>query len=246
MHPTGMAVHAADDNGRGELRLAGLAGLLVGLCYPIIIALYVMAGPDMPSGGSGQAWLDYMSGHTTAWWTIIGLSVLTDILWLPFAWGLYRTLRRSNQTMALAGTGLMALFVVLELTTSWPAYSVLTNLAGAASAFDGDTARIARMGAAEYGAAILSSPLLPYYSIVVPAVGKIAIGIAMLRGEPFPRALGGVAIAIGVVDTISVVGSNVWDPLHLAVIPASLLSGVWFLVVGWLLVGQSRVSGRRP
>ncbi|TAJ17093.1 MAG: DUF4386 family protein [Dehalococcoidia bacterium] len=240
MRQTGVAVHAADGNDRGELRLAGVAGLLVGLCYPIIIALYVMAGPDMPSDGGGQAWLDYISGHTTAWWTIIGLSVLTDILWLPFAWGLYRTLRRSNQTMALVGAGLMVLFVVSELTTIWPAYSVLTNLAGAASATDDDIARAARIAAAEYGAATLSSPLLPYYAIVLPAVGKVAIGIAMLRGEPFPRALGGVAIAIGVVDAISVVGSGVWDPLGLAVIPASLLSGVWFLVIGWLFVGVSR------
>lgn len=241
MRPTRGDITDHDD--RGELRLAGIAGLLVGLCYPFIIALYIMAGPDMPSGGGGQAWIDYMSGHTSAWWAIIGLSVFTDILWLPFAWGFYRTLRRSNQTMALAGAGLMSLFVVLELTTSWPAYSVLANLAGATSAADNDIDRIA---AAEYGAATLSSPLLPYYSIVVPAAGKIAIGIAMLRGEPLPRTLGGIAIAIGVVDAISVVGSGVWDPLRLAIIPASLLSGVWFLVVGWLLVNRSRVSGRRP
>lgn len=243
MRPTGVTPHPADDNDRGELRLAGVAGLLVGLCYPIIIALYLMAGPDMPSDGGGQAWLDYMSGHTAAWWAIIGLSVFTDILWLPFAWGLYRTLRRSDQMMALAGAALMALFVMLELTTSWTAYSVLANLAGAASAAGDDTARAARVAAAEYGAATLSSPLLPYYAIVVPAVGKVAMGIAMLRGEPFPRTLGVVAIVIGVVDAISVVGSGVWAPLRLAIIPASLLSGVWFLVMGWLLVGQSRASG---
>jgi hypothetical protein len=240
MRPTRVALHAADDDDRGTLRTAGIAGLLVGLCYPVIIVLYVMAGADMPSGDGGQAWLDYMSGHTTAWWGIIGLSVFTDLLWLPFAWGLHFTLRRSNRVMALAGPGLMALFVVLELTTSWPAYSVLANLAGADAAAGDGVTRAARVAAAEYGAAMLSSPLLPYYAIVVPAVGKAATGIAMLRGEPFPRTFGAIAIAIGVVDAVSVVGSTMWEPLRLAIVPASLLSGVWFLVIGWLFVRLSR------
>lgn len=233
--PTGPA-----DADRGELRLSGIAGLLVGLCYPVIIALYVMAGTDMPSGDDGPAWLDYMSAHTAAWWGIIGLSVFTNLLWLPFALGLYRVLHQSSQTMALAGAGLMALFVVLELTTSWPAYSVLVTLAGAVTG-DG-VPSAAQVAAAEYSAATLSSPLLPYYAIVVPAVGKVVIGGAMFRGGPFPRTHGGIAIAVGLVDVVSVIGAVAWEPLRLAIVPASLFSGIWFVVVGWRFVRLSRVS----
>ena len=59
-------------------RVGGISALVIGIAYVIIIVLYVLAGAP-PGGGDGEAWLKYLTGRTTAWWIIIGLSVLNGL-----------------------------------------------------------------------------------------------------------------------------------------------------------------------
>ena len=70
-------------------RTGGIAALLIGTAYVATVVLYASVGPP-PSGG--QASLEYFAGKTTAWWAILGLSVLTDLLFVPVALALYSCL----------------------------------------------------------------------------------------------------------------------------------------------------------
>lgn len=43
------------------------------------------------SSAGGEAWFKYLPGKTTVWWAILGLSVLTDFLFLPVALAVERS-----------------------------------------------------------------------------------------------------------------------------------------------------------
>ena len=51
-----------------------------------------------PSGA--EAWLGYIAGNLTAWWAILGLSVLTDFLLLPVVLALYLALKGIDKSDA--------------------------------------------------------------------------------------------------------------------------------------------------
>jgi hypothetical protein len=63
-------------------RFGGVAALVLGVGYIIIIPLYAHVGAP-PSGG--EAWFKYLPGKTTGWWAILGLCVFTDYLYVPVA-----------------------------------------------------------------------------------------------------------------------------------------------------------------
>src|ERR1039457_2415636 len=80
-------------------RVGGLAALVLGICYVAIIPLYAHVG--VPPNGGGEAWFKYLSGKTTFWWTILGLSVFTDFLFVPVALALYLSLKGVNRNAML-------------------------------------------------------------------------------------------------------------------------------------------------
>lgn len=219
------------------MRAGGISALVVGLSYPIIIALYVLAGSGQPIGQGGQAWLEYMAGHEAAWWAIVGLSVLTNVLWVPVAWALYWSLATVDRAKALAGSALLVLFVVLELATSWPNYAVLIDLSTKLATPSDDAQRMAVLGAAGYAAAAQSSSLLPYYTILTPALGQLLLGLTMLKGGPYGRLVGWLSVVAGAIGIVAVLGRAIWEPLGQAIIPGSLLTAVWFVLIGRRLLG---------
>ena len=225
-------------------RLAGMSGIFIAVSYPIIIVLFILAGVDQPTGQGGEAWLSYLSGNTTAWWAIVGLSALTDVLWIPVAWAVYVALKPVDRTMALVGTGLLVLFAVLEVTTSWPNYAVLIALSGDLDAAATAAQREAVLAAAGFAAAVISSHLLPFYAIMVPSLGKLTLGAVMRKGGPFGRATAYVAMAAGLIGVFAVLGALAWEPLGKAIVPGSLLSGLWFFLVGYRLWRLGADAGR--
>lgn len=241
MEATGPTQTATGGDDARLFRLSGIAGIFVALAYPVIIVLFVLAGTDQPVGEGGAAWLSYLSGNTGVWWAIVGLSVLTDVLWIPVAWAVYVALRAVDRTVALVGSGLLVLFVILEMATSWPSYAVLIALSG-----DLQTATVAQrtdiLAAAGFAAAIISSHLLSFYAILLPALGQLFIGAVMRRGGPFGRTTAYFAVAAGFLGVLAVFGGLAWEPLGQAIILGSLLSGVWFFLVGYRLWRMSAAS----
>lgn len=125
-----MSIEAAiaggsDRDERDLYRAGGIAAVGLGLSYLVITGLYV-AGGALPAGAEG--WLAHLSGRRAAWWAILGLSVLTDVLFLVVAWALDRALKPLRPNAALAGTGLLVLFALLDLVVTWPSYASLITL----------------------------------------------------------------------------------------------------------------------
>src|SRR5262249_5146291 len=133
-------VNAADPDGNWIYRVGGLSALLLGIAYIATIPLYASAGAP-PSGG--EARLQYLAGKTTVWWAILGLSVLTDVLFVPVALALYLALKGVNRNAMLVATTFVGLFVVLDLAVTWPDYAALITLSTHYAAAATDAQRLA-------------------------------------------------------------------------------------------------------
>jgi len=228
---------AIDQDTKGLYRAGGLSGIVLGLSYVVITGLYVLGGA-LPGGA--EEWLEHLSGHATAWWAILGLSVLTDFLFVPLALALYLALRQFNRNAVLMGTGLVVLFVVLDLAVTWPNYSSLITLSGDYAAATNDAERETLVAAANYATAVLKSTLFAVYAILVPSVGILIIGLVMLKGT-FGRVTAWSGVASGVLGIVAVAGPFVVSGLGIAAVIGSVFTTFWVFLVGFRLyrLGQT-------
>jgi hypothetical protein len=236
-----MMVNEVDPTGKWSYRVGGVSALALGISYIIMIALYVPAGTP-PS--SAEARLSYLAVNPTAWWAILGLSVLTDFLFIPFALSLYVALKRLNRGAMLVATACMGLFVVLDLAITWPNYASLIVLSGNYAAATTDAQRSAIVAAASYPSTVTESSLLAVYIIVVPGIGILITGLVMLKGI-FRKSTAYLGVASGILSIVSAVGPFFASFLGAIVIVASALLTIWVLVVGYRLyrLGITRSPG---
>src|SRR5262249_46486552 len=108
---------AVDPEGKWLYRVGGISALVLGVTYIVIFPLYAHVGA--PPSGDGETWLKYLAGRTTVWWAILGLSVLSDLLFVPVGLSLYLALRGVNRNAMLLATAFVELFVVLDLAVTW-------------------------------------------------------------------------------------------------------------------------------
>ena len=221
-----MTVDSVDVEPKQWYRVGGIAALVLGVAYIIIIPLYARVGA--PPAGGGEAWFQYLPGKTTIWWAILGLSVLTDFLYLPVALALYLALKEANRNAMLLATAFVGLFVVLDLAVTWSHYASLLvlyrNYSGATDAVQ----RAANVAAANYASAVLASPLEIVYAIVTLSFGILVIGFVMLRGV-FNKITAYLGLATGILGIASLTG------LSLTIIMNALFATAWILVVGYRL-----------
>lgn len=235
-----MTVNAVDPDGNWLYRVGGISALVLGVAYIIIIVLYVPVGAP-PSGA--EAWLTYLAGNTTVWWAILGLSVLTDFLFVPVALSLYLALKGINRNAMLIATAFVGLFVVLDLAVTWTNYASLITLSGNYAAATNDAQRAVFVAAATYPSAVLESSLLGVYIILVPAVGILMTGLVMLKGI-FNKSTAYMGLATGILGIVSIVGPIFVSSLGVTIIIASILTTVWVLFAGYRLyrLGQAGVA----
>jgi hypothetical protein len=86
--------------------IGGGCGLVLGIAYLAIIALYAPIGAP-PS--SIEALLLYLATNSSRWWWIVGLSVSTDFLFIPFAASTYFVLRNVNRYVICLAAGCIIL-----------------------------------------------------------------------------------------------------------------------------------------
>jgi len=229
-------VYAVDPDGRWLYRVGGIAALLLSLGYIITIPLYVYVGAPPHEA---EAWLTYLAGKTTEWWAILGLSVLTDLLFIPLALALYFALKGVNRNMMLLATALVGLFVTLDLAVTWPNYAALITLGERYADATSDIQRAAYVAAAQYPSAVLASTLEAVYSILVLSLGILLIGLVMRKGI-FGKGIAYVGVVTGLLGIVSVIGPFVLPALSGAIIVASMLTTLWVLLVGFrfLRLGQ--------
>src|SRR5215469_15904375 len=197
-----MMVNAVDPDGKWLYRAGGISALLLGLGYLAIFPLYATVGAP-PS--DAEAWLKYLVGRTTVWWAILGLSVLTDVLFIPVALALYLALKGVNRNAMLIATAFVGLFVVLDLAVTWPNYAALISLSGNYAAATNDAERAIDVAAANYASAVLTSSLEAVYSILVLSLGILMVGLVMLKGI-FGKSTAYLGVLTGIFGIVAAVG----------------------------------------
>ena len=229
---------SVDPNMKGLYRLGGMSGIVLSISYIIITLLYVLGGA-LPDGA--EEWLRHLAAHTPEWWAILGLSVLTDFLFLFVAWALYAALKEVDSHAMAAGAGFLIMFVVLDLAVTWPNFSALITLSGKYAAAVEDAQRVALVASANYAFEVLSSSLFAIYAILVPALGILIIGWVMLKGA-FSKITAWLGIATGILGIISVAGPFFISALGMAAILTSVLTTVWVFLAGFQLLRLGRLS----
>jgi hypothetical protein len=209
------------------LRTGGIAALVLAAAYLAIIPLFSIVGAPPPGT---LARLEYHALAGSAWWAIVGLSVLTDLLLVPVAVSLYAALGRSNRPAMLVATTFTMLFVALDLAVTWPAYASLVEL-GRQYAEATGAQRDQLVAAAGYPSAVLSSPLQAIDSILTLSIGILVTGLVMLRGG-FGHAPALVGVATGGLGIASVAQTAVTGTISPLAIAASLLTIAWLVLVG--------------
>jgi len=226
-----MMVHAVDPDGKWLYRVGGISALILAIAYIITIPLYVYVGAP-PSGG--EARLQYLALNTTVWWAILGLSVLTDFLFVPVALSLYLALKGVNRNAMLVATAFVGLFIVLDLAVTWSNYASLITLSGNYAAATNDAQRATYVAAASYPSAVLASSLEAVYSIMVLSFGILMIGLVMLKGI-FRKSTAYLGLVTGILGIVSVAGPFFVSTLSVTIIITSVLTTVWVLFVGYRL-----------
>lgn len=227
-------LNAIDPDRKWLYRVGGICALVLGLAYLITIPLYAYVGTPP---GSGEAWLNYLAGKTTVWWAILGLSVLTDLLFVPVGLSLYVALKGINRNAMLIATAFVGLFIVLDLAVTWPNYASLIALSGNYAAAANDAQRIVYVAAANYASAVLASRLEAFYAIVILSSGILITSLVMLKGI-FGKSTAYLGLAAGALGIVSIAGWNV------AIIMNAVLATIWVLFVGYRLYRLGARSGR--
>jgi len=209
-------------------RWGGTAALLLTIGYLAIMPLFVRAGAPP---ATGEAWFRYLAGKTAVWWAILWLSVITDLLYLPVAWALWFALRKTVRNLVLPATVCLHLFVALDLAVTWTHHASLLALFQSSAA--DEVHRAAYLAAAEYAAAMPSTRLFIFYSIVIPSLGVLLASIAMIKGR-FGKVAAWIGVITGVFGVLSLTG---FYPLVMA---NALGATLWFFFVGVQLLRLSR------
>jgi hypothetical protein len=229
--------NTVDPDGKWLYRVGGISALILGIGYIIIIALYVPMGAP-PSGV--EARLTYLAGNMTAWWAILGLSVLTDFLFVPVALALYLALKRIDRNAMLVATACMVLFVVLDLPLTWTNYDVLITLSGRYATATNDAQRAVFVAAAIYPSMVLESNLLFVYNSLTLAIGILMTGLVMLKGI-FSKSTAYLAVATGIFGIVAVASSFFASSVSsVSIVLASILTTVWALFAGYRLYRLGR------
>jgi hypothetical protein len=218
-----------DLEGRWMYRVAGISAIVLAVGYVLAIPIYSLVG-DQPAADI-EAQLTYFAEHATGWWSIVVLMVATDLLYVPVYFGLYLALKHLNRGLVAMGAAFAALlFVILDLAVTWTAYSTMITSGVQYVAATSETQQAAVVAAAAYPAAILQSPILGTYAIVIPALGALFVGIVMLKGV-FGRLTAYLALGMGVVG-ILYIGSFFIEGLSALRYATGLLAIPFYLLAG--------------
>jgi hypothetical protein len=229
-------VNTIDPDGKWLYRVGGVSAIVLVFGYILTFPIYAWVGDAPPSDVEAQ--LIYFAEHATGWWAILGLMVFTDFLYLPVFLSIYQALKEINRNAMLLVVAFVGLFVVLDLSLTWTSYSALITSGGKYAAATTDAQRAIYAAAAGYPSAMLESPLLGAYAILIPSLGILLIGLIMIKGI-FNKTTAYLALAVGITGIVFM-GSYITDALYAMRIVNALLATVWYLFVGFKLYKLGR------
>ena len=232
MNAQNMISNAVDPEGKWLYRVSSIAAFVLALGYFLTFPIYFWVG-DQPANGIEEQ-LAYFAEHSEGWWAIVFLMVFTDLLIVPIFFGIYMALKHVNKGLMLVALTFKAfLFVILDLAVTWTAYSTVIIAGVRYGAAGTEAQRAALVASAAYSSAMLDSPLLGTYAILIPSLGVLFAGLVMLKGV-FNRVTAYVALAIGLTGIVWM-GSFFIDSLDVFRYINALLAAVFYLLVGYQL-----------
>jgi Domain of unknown function (DUF4386) len=215
-----------DPSWKGVYRVGGICLLLTGLIYLTEVTLGIYSG--IPGAADSVQYLQSLAAHPSLAQVSYGLYSLTDFLLVPAVLALYLALKRIGKNPMLLATGLMAVFVVVDVAITEANSLTIVTLTQHAATATSATERAAYMAAANYALATL--PLATFYSYVVSSVGVLIVSIVMLKGV-FSKLTAYVGIIAGIVGIIA--GFYVFVPaLTVLTLLALLTFGLWCALAG--------------
>ena len=238
MNAQNVIANSVDLEGKWLYRVSGIAAFVLVVGYFLTFPIYFWVG-DQPASGV-EAQLAYFAEHAGGWWAIGFLMVFTDLLIVPIFFGIYMALKHVNKGLIFMALAFKAfLFVILDLAVTWTAYSTMIIAGVQYGAAATEAQRAALAAAAASASAMLASPLLGTYAILIPSLGVLFAGLVMLKGV-FNRANAYVALAIGLTGIVWM-GSFFIDGLDVFRYINALLAAVFYLLAGYRLYKLGRL-----
>jgi hypothetical protein len=223
---------------RGVYRAGGVCLLVAGLIYLAEVAL---GAALRPAPADSQQFLQSLANHAGIARATYVLFSVADFLLVPAVLGLYLSLKRAGKNLMLVATGLMAVFIVVDVAITDASTLTIVTLTQHAATAASAAERAAYMAAAHYGLATV--PLANFYTFVISGVGVLLISMVMLKGV-FGKRTAYVGIVTGIVGIVA--GFYVFVPaLALFTGFSSLLLGAWCLMAGRRLyrLGKPQSAG---
>jgi hypothetical protein len=205
--------------------IAGLSMISVGLLYLVLGVFTVLLRiPTNP----GTADLQNFSAHVAGGTVTFSLFMVTDLLLIPALLGLYFALRIINRPVVLAGTALLALFIVLDLVLTEPNWLSLYSLAHS-YVHAGSTAQAAGYLASAQ-TALGRVPLSNAISYATSSAALFLFSIA-LRRSVFGRPVALMGLGINAAGVLAAFGYFIqaFAPL---ISPVLFAFGLWMILLG--------------
>lgn len=210
-------------------RVGGVSAFILVVGYLLTFPIYAWVG-DAPSSNV-EAQLAYFAEHSAGWWAILGLMVVTDLLYIPIFLTLYQALKEVNQGAMIMAGAMMGLFVTLDLSLTWTSYSSLIISGGLYASAVTEAQKAALVASAGHPSTMLDSPILGTYAILIPSLGFLIFGLVMRKGN-LGKTATYLALIVGITGIIFM-GSYFVEALAVFRIVNALLATAWFIVTGW-------------
>ena len=217
-----------DPTWRGIYKLGGICLVAFGLIY--IIATLLNLTLSVPPNDN-VAFFNSLMMHPTLARAIYILYSLSNFLLLFAAAALYLVLKQINKNAMLVATGLLFLFLVMDLVLTEFNSLTLVTLAEHYASATIDAQRLAYMAAADY--ALATIPIATFYSWVVGSLGFLIASVVMLNGIFGKKTayLGIIANTAGIIG-----GFYIFIPiLTILLTPILIIWGFWLSLVGFRL-----------
>ncbi|MDP1725950.1 MAG: DUF4386 family protein [Bacteroidota bacterium] len=218
---------------------AGISGIAIAIGYVVITILFVLSGSPLPK--DAFSWLTYLNGKSSLWWFIIWFSIITDILYILVAYGLYEFLKKSHKGIMLISLMLFILFVFLELAITWSKYPALLEIVSRYQATENNELRTIYLAAIETLSVEFQTPITAFYCIFIPSIAVILASYVMIKERVGSIAISVIGLISGTCNAISALGRYIFEPLESIVVLGSFLSLFWFLGIGVTLIKKRKI-----
>jgi hypothetical protein len=222
---------------KSVLQWGGLAGVLGAIFFILVfVIVIVFVGSDL---AELEGWVMRFPDIRAARTVENSLYLVVLILWVTHFLALYRALRGTSLVLALFGSvlGILGLVVLAAGALPHVAQARISDLYHAPGATPEDQATLVLLWQATQG---IFDALLIVGLVLLP-IGLIALGVTMLGASAFGKGFGGVSVVLGVFGVVAASILLVDPHSPIAVVGVFALI-IFHFVLGWKLYRLSRAA----